>query len=483
MCINIANVGHNPYIPLHAHVIEIALGCGFHMRGEIIWDKGTSTGLSCAWGSWQSASNPVLRDVHEYILVFSKGSYKRRALSAERAIDSIERDDFLEFTKSVWKFPAASARQANRPAPFPVELPRRLIQLYSFKGDLVLDPFMQSGDSLMWLSTTAEAAVHACRRYVGYKRPQINESKKSETSPFGTDSPSNHDTGKFYNTRLYEGLFVPFDDSLNGSYYEGEPAQVNRIFNGDSRHMKNLPDESVHLMITSPPYNVGKEYDKDLSLLEYKELLSAVTAETYRTLVTGGRMCINIANVGRSPYIPLHAHIIEIALECGFHMRGEIIWDKGASAGSSCAWGSWRSASNPVLRDVHEYILVFSKGSYKRRTKDDSKGADSIERDDFLEFTKSVWKFPAASARQANHPAPFPVELPLRLIHLYSFEGDLVLDPFMGSGTTAEAAVRAGRRYVGYEIDARYVEQAEARLAELESAGNQLPLEADRMSG
>lgn len=311
----------------------------------------------------------------------------------------------------------------------------------------------------------------------------MNKPKKSESSSFGTVSRSNHDAERFYNTRLYEGLFTPFDESLNGSYYENEPPQVNEIYDVDSRKMEHLPDESVHLMITSPPYNVGKEYDEDLSLSEYRDLLAGVLAETYRTLVVGGRACVNIANVGRAPYIPLHAHIIEIALGCGFHMRGEIIWDKGASAGSSCAWGSWRSASNPVLRDVHEYILVFSKGSYKRRTKGDSKGTDSIERDEFLEFTKSVWKFPAASARQANHPAPFPVELPRRLIHLYSFEGDLVLDPFMGSGTTAEAAVRTGRRYVGYEIDPEYAKQARARLAELESAGNQLPFDADRMSG
>lgn len=304
--------------------------------------------------------------------------------------------------------------------------------------------------------------------------------KKSETSSFGTVSRSSHDSSKFYGARLYEGLAAADDGALDGPYREDTPAQVNVIHCADSRDMEHLPDESVHLMITSPPYNVGKEYDEDLSLTEYKDLLAGVTAETHRTLVEGGRMCINIANVGRTPYIPLHAHIIETALECGFHMRGEIIWDKGASAGSSCAWGSWKSASNPVLRDVHEYILVFSKGTYRRRTKDGGKGTDTIERDDFLEFTKSVWKFPAASAKQANHPAPFPVELPRRLIHLYSFEDDLILDPFMGSGTTAEAALATGRRYVGYEIDPRYVEQAKARLEELQSAGEQLPLGGDR---
>ena len=286
--------------------------------------------------------------------------------------------------------------------------------------------------------------------------------RKSETSAFGTVSRVNHDSGKFYNTRLYEGI-VPASGN-DGLYTENTPDQVNVIHCGDSRNMTQIPDESVHLMITSPPYNVGKEYDDDLTLLDYKTLLANVLQDTYRTLVVGGRACVNIANVGRTPYIPLHSHLIEIALEIGFQMRGEIIWDKGASAGSSCAWGSWRSASNPVLRDVHEYILIFSKGAFKRRTRTNTKGVDSIERDDFLEATKSIWRFPAASATKANHPAPFPLELPRRLIQLYSFVGDLVLDPFMGSGTTAEAALQASRNYVGYEINPLYVERANARL-------------------
>lgn len=286
--------------------------------------------------------------------------------------------------------------------------------------------------------------------------------RKSETSAFGTVSRVNHDSGKFYKARLYEGI-VPANGN-DGLYTERVPTQVNVIHCGDSRNMVHIPDESVHLMITSPPYNVGKEYDDDLTLLDYKTLLTDVLRDTYRTLVEGGRACVNIANVGRTPYIPLHAHLVEIALDIGFQMRGEIIWDKGASAGSSCAWGSWRSASNPVLRDVHEYILVFSKGAFKRQTIKNTKGVSSIERDDFLESTKSIWRFPAASATKANHPAPFPLELPRRLIQLYSFVGDLVLDPFMGSGTTAEAALLADRNYVGYEINPLYVERANARL-------------------
>ena len=285
--------------------------------------------------------------------------------------------------------------------------------------------------------------------------------KRSKTSSFGTVSREGHDSRAFYSKRLYEGRRNGARESKE--YVENTPNQLDVIHCADARNMRHLPDNSVHLMITSPPYNVGKDYDDDLSLSEYRALLSDVLVETYRVLVEGGRACVNIANVGRTPYIPLHVDIMDIARDCGFQMRGEIIWDKGASAGTSCAWGSWRSASNPVLRDVHEYILVFCKDAYKRRVT----GENSVGRDEFLEYTKSIWRFPAASARKANHPAPFPLELPLRLINLYSFKGDVVLDPFMGSGTTAEAALQANRHYVGYEINPVYVDHARARVGQM----------------
>ena len=254
-----------------------------------------------------------------------------------------------------------------------------------------------------------------------------------------------------------------FCEEQSGAQEENRPAQIDVVHCHDSRDMCHLPDSSVHLMVTSPPYNVGKDYDDDLSLQEYKNLLGGVMQETYRVLVSGGRACINIANVGRTPYVPLHYHLIELAAKNGFLMRGEIIWDKGASAGSSCAWGSWRSANNPVLRDVHEYILIFSKGRFGRHSVEKS----GISRDDFLRDTKSVWHFGTTSAKKANHPAPFPEELPLRLINLYSYEGDIVLDPFMGSGSTAVAAQKTGRHFVGYEIEQKYVEIANKRLQAL----------------
>jgi len=282
--------------------------------------------------------------------------------------------------------------------------------------------------------------------------------KKTSTSRFGSSGRSSHDASLFYSGRLYEGL-TP--QAITGEDKPIGAKALNRIYPKSSESMSELPDRSVHLMITSPPYNVSKEYDEDFTLEEYRQLLQSVFRETFRVLVNGGRACVNIANIGRKPYIPLHAFIIQDMMASGFAMRGEIIWNKSSSAGSSTAWGSWKSASNPILRDVHEYILVFSKGDFSRNG---SKGTSTISRDEFLEFTKSLWSFPSESARRVRHPAPFPLELPRRLIQLYSFAGDVVLDPFAGSGTTCVAALQTGRHYVGYEKNPDYAALAEERI-------------------
>ena len=292
--------------------------------------------------------------------------------------------------------------------------------------------------------------------------------KKKGTRPraFGSSGRANHDSSDFYNSRLYGER-----RRKTVEYHETplpEPCQ-NALFAKSSETMSELPDASVHLMVTSPPYNVQKEYDDDLTLAEHRSLLRRVLAEVYRVLVPGGRACINVANLGRSPYLPIHAFLIEDMLDLGFLMRGEIIWNKASSAGSSTAWGSWLSASNPVLRDVHEYILVFSKGAFARASKDRK---STIEREEFLEWTKSIWTFQSASARQVGHPAPFPEELPRRLIQLYTFERDVVLDPFCGSGTTCLAALNAQRTYVGYDSEPAYIDLARKRLdAAVHAAG------------
>lgn len=296
--------------------------------------------------------------------------------------------------------------------------------------------------------------------------------KRTQTSSFGSPGRIGHDSSVFYAGRLYDSL--PKEQAVEYVENPVESQFLDKFLCKSSEAMDELPDNSVHLMVTSPPYNVGKDYDEDLTLEEYGQFLKRVWSEVHRVLVPGGRACINIANLGRKPYIPLHALIIEGMLDLGFLMRGEVIWNKASSAGSSTAWGSWLSPTNPTLRDVHEYILIFSKGTF-RRGKVDGRGS-TISRDEFLEFTKSVWDFPSESARKIGHPAPFPVQLPYRVIQLYTFAGEVVLDPFMGSGQTAIAAMETNRHYVGYEIDAAYVKLANKQIKEMTLEINSLEL-------
>ena len=263
----------------------------------------------------------------------------------------------------------------------------------------------------------------------------------TKTSSFGSPGRINHDSTPFYTSKLYEGL----QKEKKIEYVENpiSPQFLDKIFSKSSENMEELPDNSVHLMVTSPPYNVGKEYDEDFTLKDYLKFLKRVWKEVYRVLVPRGRACINIANLGRKPYIPLHAFIVRDMLDLDFLMRGEIIWNKASSSSPSTAWGSWLSASNPTLRDVHGYILVFSKGTFKRE--EIEKRKSTISNEEFLKFTKSVWTFPAEPARKIGHLAPFPVELPHRLIQLYTYEGEVVLDPFVGSGQTSIAAIKTNR--------------------------------------
>ncbi len=282
------------------------------------------------------------------------------------------------------------------------------------------------------------------------------------SSAFGTNGRINHDSSKFYNSKLYSEL--EGKEVTDKTETELSKKFINKLILGSAENMKELPNNSIHLMITSPPYNVSKEYDEDLSLKEYLQLLENSFKETYRVLVNGGRACINVANLGRKPYIPLSDYISKIMIDIGFNMRGEIIWNKAASASPSTAWGSWQSAANPILRDIHEYILVFSKGDYKREK---GEKENTISKEQFMEWTKSIWTMNAESARRIGHPAPFPEELPYRLIQLYSFKGDIILDPFIGSGTTAVSALKADRKFVGYEISKEYIDLAEKRIEPL----------------
>ena len=290
--------------------------------------------------------------------------------------------------------------------------------------------------------------------------------KGTKTSSFGTKGRVAHDSSKFYNSKLYKEIKNNNSDIIVNEF----PNELlNTIIASSCENMKDIPNNSLHLMITSPPYNVSKEYDDDLSLNEYLNLLKNCFTETYRVLVDGGRACINIANIGRKPYIPLSDYVSKIMIEIGFNMRGEIIWNKSAGAGISTAWGSFQSASNPILRDVHEYILIFSKGNYKRERDKEEKELrkDNITKEEFIEWTKSVWTMNTESAKRIGHPAPFPEELPNRLIKLFSFTNDIVIDPFMGSGTTAIAAIKNNRNFVGNEINEEYINLANNRILNL----------------
>ena len=298
-------------------------------------------------------------------------------------------------------------------------------------------------------------------------------SKKTQTRTFGSSDREGHDSSAFY--ARFETI-AETKDTLVAS----QPELKERVIWGDSRNMKELPDRCVALVVTSPPYFAGKEYEipnqnetKNIpeTYPEYLSMLQEVFRECYRVMEPGGRIAVNIANLGRKPYRSLSSDVIRILSDIGFLLRGEIIWMKSDSASGSCAWGSWMSSSNPVLRDLTERVVVASKNSFSRAiSKAERKQQclpceDTMSSEDFMSNTLDVWKIQPESANKIGHPAPFPVELPYRLISLYTYRGDLVLDPFSGSGSTLVAAEKADRNYIGYDIFEEYVKLAKNRLS------------------
>jgi site-specific DNA-methyltransferase (adenine-specific) len=296
--------------------------------------------------------------------------------------------------------------------------------------------------------------------------------RPTSTSAFGVGRRESHDASGFY--ARFTPPVVSVDKGVFRSPIEG------KIVAGDARHMAEVEDASVALVVTSPPYFAGKEYEEALgdghvpaSYLDYLQMLRDVFAECVRVLEPGGRMAVNVANLGRKPYRSLSADVVSILQDdLSLLLRGEIVWVKARGATGSCAWGSFCSPANPVLRDLTERVVVASKGRFDRALTSKQRRAlelpaeSSVSKDEFVEATTDVWEIPAESARRVGHPAPFPVELPQRLIELYTYLDDLVLDPFMGSGSTAVAAVRTSRRYVGYDTDSSYVRIAERRAEE-----------------
>ena len=234
----------------------------------------------------------------------------------------------------------------------------------------------------------------------------------------------------------------------------------NKIINKSSENMKELVDNCIALTVTSPPYNIGKLSDVEMSDQDYWKMVEKCFREVYRVTESGGRLVVNVANLGRKPYIPFSDKYTELLINIGFIMRGEIIWQKSKGANANFAWGSWLSASNPVIRDIHEYCLVFSKDSMTKA----SKGISTIEKEEFMDSTLSIWNIPPARAKKIGHPAPYPTELVERFIKLYTYKKELILDPFIGSGTTAIGAINLNRNYIGYENNEEYIKLAEERI-------------------
>ena len=349
-------------------------------------------------------------------------------------------------------------------------------------------------------STTETPAAPGTRR-----EPDGPSLRKGATATqaFGAGRRESHDASEFY--ARFTPPAVSDDETVNQLPTAKSLGLDDWFVNGDARDLSLIPDNSVALVVTSPPYFVGKEYeqavvgDRDRSpaipsnYLDFLEMLRDVFNECVRVLEPGGRMAVNVANLGRKPYRSLSADVISILQDdLALLLRGEIIWHKAEGATGSLAWGSYRSATNPVLRDITERVIIASKGRFDRAIKPAKREAEelpyksSVSADEFMEATLDVWRIDPESARRVGHPAPFPVELPRRLIDLYTFEGDVVLDPFLGAGSTVVAAERTARRGVGFDLDPNYIEltrerveaeRARRRHRPVESAGDEpLPL-------
>jgi DNA modification methylase len=308
-------------------------------------------------------------------------------------------------------------------------------------------------------------------RFASDREDQVARRREgTSTYNFGVSRRENHDASDFY------ARFLP--PELSDDRVVAPEKAIDRILTGNAAEMSEVPNASVALVVTSPPYFAGKEYEEALgegaipaTYLDYLVMLEDVFAECLRKLEPGGRIAVNVANLGRKPYRSLSSDVITILQDkLRMLLRGEVIWQKARGAAGSCAWGSFQRPANPVLRDVTERVIIASKGRFDRalsareRLTNGLPSEASLSRDEFMEATTDIWEIPAESATRVGHPAPFPVELPARLIHLYTYYGDLVLDPFMGSGTTAVAAVQTHRHYIGYDTDPDYVSTALERV-------------------
>jgi len=257
---------------------------------------------------------------------------------------------------------------------------------------------------------------------------------------------------------------------------------LHRLVHGDARDLSFIGDDSVHLVVTSPPYWTLKEYEPNSAQLghvadyeEFLDALKAVWAECYRVLVVGGRLvcvvgdvCLSRKKHGRHRVVPLHADICVMCRRLGFDNLNPILWHKIANATYEINNGSTFLGKpyepNAVIKNDIEFILMQRKPGGYRKPTPEQRELSRIDKSDFAEWFQQIWRLSGASTR--NHPAPFPLKLASRLVRMFSFVGDTVLDPFLGTGTTSLAAMQAGRNSIGIEIEPKYLAQAERRMKE-----------------
>lgn len=289
------------------------------------------------------------------------------------------------------------------------------------------------------------------RIFVGYdKERKVKERKRKEL-----------ERGAYFYARGHNFSIKnnPFPDEFK-----------NKIIVGDSEEvLKKLPDNCVDLIFTSPPYNFGIEYEnhKDgVNWDKYFDKLFAIFNECIRVLKYGGRIVINVQPLF-SDYIPIHHIISNFFMKKKLIWKGEIIWEKHNYNCKYTAWGSWKSPSNPYLKYTWEFLEIFAKGTLKHQG---NKELADITADEFKKWVYARWDItPEINMKKYGHPAMFPEELAKRVIKLFSFKGDVVLDPFNGVGTTTVVAKRLGRIYLGIDISEEYCKKAEERILKEEN--------------